>query len=154
MISDGLINEAIEFRASHEEADDRIMFSVAKITALSTESCSVSVVSPDTDIFVNLLYYLQSAWHGLNLYLLRKGDFKVKTIRQKELLPLHLLLGKVESSLVRSLPAGHALTGCDTVSKVGTKLALLKALSSTVISSRILDWMYLTRTCLKRQNNF
>ena len=76
-------------------------------------------MSPDTDIFVNLLYYLQSAWHGLNLYLLRKGDFKVKTIRQKELLPLHLLLGKVESSLVRSLPAGHALTGCDTVSKVG-----------------------------------
>ena len=128
VISDGLINEAIEFRASHEEADDRIMFSVAKITALSTESCSVSVVSPDTDIFVNLLYYLQSAWHGLNLYLLRKGDFKVKTIRQKELLSLHLLLGKVESSLVRSLPAGHALTGCDTVSKVGTQLTLLKAL--------------------------
>ena len=60
--------------------------------------------------------------------MLGKGDFKVKTIRQKELLPLHLLLGKVESSLVRSLPAGHALTGCDTVSKVGTKLALLKAL--------------------------
>ena len=85
-------------------------------------------MTPDTDIFVNLLYYLQTAWHGLSLYLLRKGDIKVKTKHQKELHPLHNLLGNLDSRLVRSLPAGHALTGCDTVAKVGTKLALLKAL--------------------------
>ena len=104
------------------------MFSISKIYSSASENCCVSVVTPDTDIFVNLLYYLQNAWHGLNLYLLRKGDVKVKTIHQKELYPLHCLLGRLDSNLVRSLPAGHALTGCDTVAKVGTKFALLKAL--------------------------
>ena len=85
-------------------SDYRIMFSISKIHDLKTEGCCISVVTPDTDIFVNLLYYLQTAWHGLSLYLLRKGDLKVKTIHQKELHPIHNLRGKLDSRLVRSLP--------------------------------------------------
>ena len=49
---------------------------------------------------------------------------------QKELHPLHLLIFKLSNTdIIDSLPAGHSLTGCNTVAKVGTKLELLKILS-------------------------
>ena len=39
--------------------------------------------------------------------------------------PLHLLCQHLDTVLVESLPAVHALSGCDTTSKVGPKLACL-----------------------------
>ena len=44
--------------------------------------------------------------------------------------PLHLLLSKLDPKVIDQLPAGHALTGCDTVAKVGTKKELLNILKS------------------------
>ena len=41
---------------------------------------------------------------------------------QQELYPLHLLLTKLDPNVIDQLPAGHALTGCDTIAKVGTKI--------------------------------
>ena len=102
LIANREISEATYFRASHEKADDRIMHSINKIYALSSKSCDVTVISPDTDIFVSLLYHLQNTWHGSSLYLLRKGNFKEGKTRQKELYPLYLLLGATEQSLVDS----------------------------------------------------
>ena len=49
---------------------------------------------------------------------------------QKELYPLHLLILKVDHEVIDQLPAGHALTGCDTVAKVGTKKQLLGVLDN------------------------
>ena len=43
----------------------------------------------------------------------------------EELYPLHLLLSKLDPTVIDQLPAGHALTGCDTVAKLGTKKELL-----------------------------
>ena len=130
--------EAKEMRASHEEADDRIMFSINKIYSSHPENCSITVVSPDADIFVALLYHLHNSWQGLELYLLKKGRLKTKTVTQNELYPLHHLLHKVSPILIDSLPAGHALTGCDTVAKVGTKSNLLKVLN--INGSMLLDF--------------
>ena len=48
----------------------------------------------------------------------------------EELYPLHLLLSKLDPKVIDQLPAGHALTGCDTVAKVGTKKELLNILNS------------------------
>ena len=44
--------------------------------------------------------------------------------------PLHLLLSELYPKVIDQLPAGHALTGCDTVAKVGTKKVLLNILNS------------------------
>ena len=44
---------------------------------------------------------------------------------QQELYPIHLLLCKFDPKVIDQLPAGHALTGCDTVAKVGTRKELL-----------------------------
>ena len=49
---------------------------------------------------------------------------------QQELYTLHLLLSKLYSKVIDQLPAGHNLTGCDTVAKVGTKKELLHKLNS------------------------
>ena len=59
---------------------------------------------------------------------MKKGNVKVNTTPRKEIHPLHLILQKINPSIVDNLPAGHSLSGCDTVAKVGTKKGLIKAL--------------------------
>ncbi len=61
---------------------------------------------------------------------MKRGHLKTQTVTQNELYPLHLLINKVSSTLIEGLPAGHSLTGCDTVAKVGTKSSLLKMLET------------------------
>ena len=87
------------------------------------EQGTVTVCTPDTDIFVVLLYHLRNTWVGLiRLHLLKSGSHKVTKRIQKELLE--------PGFIIDQLPAGHSLTGCDTVGKVGTKLSLLNTLET------------------------
>jgi len=88
------------------------------------------VVTTDTDVFVVLLYHLKNIWSGTNLYLLKKGTTKGSHKRQLELFHLNKILDELDANMVDQLPAAHALTGCDTVGKVGTKGAMLKILKS------------------------
>ena len=53
---------------------------------------------------------------------LKKGHVKVSTKTQKELYPLYMLTPKFDANVIDNLPAGHSLTGCDTVAKVCTKI--------------------------------
>ena len=108
------------------------MYSINRIYNDSVAcQCSITVVSPDADIFVTLLYYLNKTWHGMELFLMKKGRIKDEKITQNELYPLHRLVPAIGSTLVDNLPAGHALTGCDSVAKVGTKTSLLKNLGTS-----------------------
>ena len=136
VISNGKYQEASHEEASHEEADDRMMFSINQIYSSTSHpgTKTVTVVSQDTDIFLVLLYHLKNSWKGLQLFFLRKGTIKGGRKQQWELHPLHLLLNNIKPEVVDNLPAGHALTGCDTVAKVGTKAALLKCLESDLVS--------------------
>ena len=90
----------------------------------------VTVVSPDADIFVVLLYHLRNTWPELKLFVMRKGQIKVDKRRQNEIDPVNILVEKMGGKVVDQLPAGHSLTGCDTVAKVGTKLAMIRTLTS------------------------
>ena len=56
-----------------------------------------------------------------------KGRVKHSRKLENELYPLHQLLTKLDHNVINCLPAAHSLTGCDTVAKVGTKKAMLKA---------------------------
>ena len=112
VISGGEANESASYRASHEEADDRIMFSVNQLFTKKVEK--ITIVTPDADIFVVLMYHLKNTWKGMCLYLLKKGQITVRQRAQWELYPLHLLIPKIEPNVIDQLPAGHALTGCDT----------------------------------------
>ena len=87
-------------------------------------------MTPDTDIFIVLMYHLKNTWKDLALYLLKKGQIIMPQKPQQELYPRHLLLSKLDPKVIDQLPAGHALTVCDTVAKVGTKKELLSILNS------------------------
>ena len=90
---------------------------------------SVAVLSPDTDVLVSLLFHLQNSWQGLELLLMRNGSaIKVAGKKQWEAFHLSDIVTHFGSSVISQLPAGHALTGCDTVAKIGTKSAMLKLL--------------------------
>ena len=128
-IVSGEVTESTSLRASHEEADDRMMFTIQHLYNKSNTG-RVTVVTADTDIIVVLLYHLKNNWKGLNLFLFKKGQLRVQGLKQNETYPLHLLLPKLDPNVVDCLPAGHSLTGCDTVAKVGTKNALRKSLEA------------------------
>ena len=129
VISNGAMDKLVTWRASHEEADDRIMHVIQQLHQENPGQSTVTVVTIDADIFVVLLYHLKNSWDGMKLYLLKKGNVKDSRSARQELHPLHLLLlTKMNPHVVDCLPAGHSLTGCDTVAKVGTKKRLLKTL--------------------------
>ena len=133
VISGGEAKEAVAYRASHEEADDRTMFSIHQLYEKYTvgspfikDSLSITVVTPDTDIFVVLMYNLKNTLKDLGSYLLKKGQIIMPQKHQQELYPLHLLLSKLDPKVIDQLSAGHSLT----VAKVGTKKELLHILNS------------------------
>ena len=128
VISNGTMDKLVTWRASHEEADDRIMHVIQQLHQENPGQGTVTVVTIDADIFVVLLYHLKNSWDGMKLYLLKKGNVKDSRSARQELHPLHLLLTKMNPHIVDCLPTGHSLTGCDTVAKAGTEKRLLKTL--------------------------
>ena len=80
---------------------------------------SVLVLSPDADVLTGLLYHFRKTWNLDELYMRLCRGKTTKTV------PLHLLVQKLNNVLVECLHAIHALSGCDTTSKVGPKTACL-----------------------------
>ena len=81
------------------------------------------MASPDADVFICLSHHFSSKWKQCGLeelwVLCGQGSYS-------RAVPLHKLLLQIPCELVAVLPAAHALSGCDTTSKVATKHAVLK----------------------------
>jgi hypothetical protein len=110
---------------THEEADDRMMFHVQYILCHKSGPTSITLSSGDTDVFVCLLYHFVFNWKHLGLdelWLICNSGLK------RSILPLQKICLTLEEGLIQCLPALHALTGCDTTSKIATKLAALNAI--------------------------
>ena len=107
--------------SNQEEADNRIMFHIND-GVVKHGLQSVLVASSDTDVFINLMYHFHKTWHLQKLYVKLGGNQKTK-----KTVPVHLLVDQLDNNLVSCLPAIHALSGCNTTSKVGPKLSGLKA---------------------------
>ena len=120
---------------THEEADDRMMFHVQDILSHRSGPTSITLSSGDTDVFVCLLYHFTVNWRDLGLqelWLVRNSG--------RSILPLHDICTALGDELTQCLPALHALTGCDTTSKVGTKLAALNTIRKPGNCSMILNF--------------
>ena len=91
--------------SNQEEADDRIMFH-------------------NNDGVVK--HRVQSV-HFNKTWQLQKLYVKLGNRKTKKTVPVHLLVDQLDNGLVSCLPAIHALSGCDSTSKVGPKLSGLKA---------------------------
>ena len=100
---------------THEEADDRMMFHVQDIPSHRSGPTSLTLSSGDMDVFVCLLYHFTANWRNLGLqepWLIRNSGLKTS------ILPLHDVCTALGDVLIWCLPALHALTGCDTTSKI------------------------------------
>jgi hypothetical protein len=82
------------------------------------------ILSNDTDELVLILnYFKHFKERGLQKVWIRMGSGTTKRH-----IPIHHLYHRMPKPLVRVLLAAHIGTGCDTLSKVGTKLAALNAI--------------------------
>ncbi|KAF3855136.1 hypothetical protein F7725_023191, partial [Dissostichus mawsoni] len=138
---------------THEEADDRMMFHVQDILSHRTGPTSLTLSSGDTDVFVCLLYHITVNWRDLGLqelWLVRNSGVK------RSILPLHDICISLGDELTKCLPALHALTGCDTTSKISTKLAALNAVREPENSCLILnfDCPQLTESAIQMAETF
>ena len=91
------------------------------ITSLWSKDLLFYDLSVDTDVMVLALYFTTDLkTNGLSELWMRScvGD-------STRYIPLHLIFERKPAELRSVLPAIHILTGCDTTSKVGTKLYAL-----------------------------
>lgn len=107
----GRITIAEEVRrlySSHEEADTKMVLHCLDIASHTKDNTTIILRSPDTDVFILLLYFTQDLMHKI-LFDTGKGD-KRRLIDVKK-------VAEVEGrEICNALPAIHAFTGCDTSS--------------------------------------
>ena len=109
-------------QCDHEEADDRMMFHLNHAIKVDKFQ-KVVIASPDTDVFICSVYHFNH-WIYFNL-----EELWVVSGRSNAVVatPVHNIANELDSNVIDVLPAVHALTGCDTTSKVGSKLSALQA---------------------------
>lgn len=105
-------------KCSYDEADDRIMYHLNHAVQTDHFTCA-HVAFADTDILVCLMYH-HLTWS-------RYGLREIWMHHAGNVTPLHESVANLPEEVIRILPAIHALTGCDTTSKIGTKLQAFKA---------------------------
>ena len=122
LVSNGRASPFARLDCTHEEADDQMMFHIQDILCHQSDPTTITLLSGDTDVFVCLLYHISINWQhqGLTeLWLIRNSGVK------RSILPLHEICTTLTTDLLKCLPALYALTGCDTTSKISTKLSAL-----------------------------
>lgn len=93
-----------ELEARHEEADTRMVLHCTK-----SQASAIVVSSRDTDVLVLLLAHFAS----INC---DKVWMKAGTSKKQKVIPIHAVAAKLGDALLGTLPAFHAITGCDTTS--------------------------------------
>ena len=114
----GKLTDVPALKSSYDEADDRLIYHLNHAVRTDNISCA-HVVSSDTDIFVSLMYHILT-WS-------RYGLQEVWTHHGGSVNPVHESVSNLPVEVTRILPAIHALSGCDTTSKIGTKLQAYSA---------------------------
>ena len=100
----------------YEEADDQIFFHENHAIKIGNYG-SVVVLSPNIDIFVSTLHHFCK----LKYFNLEELWFVSGRGNSRTFFLIHGLANDLDSDLFEVLKAIHALTGCDTASKVDTK---------------------------------
>ncbi len=82
------------------------------------------ILSNDTDVLILILHYFRKfRIKGIEKVWLRMGSGT-----STRHIPIHHLYNRMPKPLIKVLLAAHIGTGCDTLSKIGTKLAVLNAI--------------------------
>jgi len=112
--------EVPELYSTHDEADTRLVLHCLYADRSCKEPHTIVISSPDTDVFVLLLYYCREV---TNLLLFQTGSGN-----KRRLIDVKEVLAAVGNDLAEGLPGIHAFTGCDSTSsfvRKGNKKAQL-----------------------------
>ena len=96
-------------KCSYDEADDRIMFHLNHAVKVDRFDAA-HVMTGDTYIFVNLMYHFRD-WRA-------NGLSGIWFHHLGNITPVHQAVDNLPDTVVEILPAIHALSGCDTTSKI------------------------------------
>lgn len=121
--SQGSTNEE-ELYCTHEEADTRMVFHAT--SAIDTYQ-RVIIRCDDTDVLVLLMYYYSKEMLPEFTYM--HAGHSEKYANRDRFIPIKTICSQLGDSICQSLPAVHALTGCDSTSsihKIGKKTAFNK----------------------------
>ena len=141
-----LKEEVEELNSTHEEADTKIILHCLHVAAKTSESSTITIRSPDTDVFVLLLRFAQRIEQSV--------FFDTGVGNKRRLIDIRKVIAENGKKLCFLLPAVHAYTGCDTTSafvKKGKLTALkllrqqpehLKAFAQLGISAELPDSLY------------
>ena len=105
----GFTVEIEDLKCDHEEADTRLLLQ-AHNAALTFQRIIIN--SPDTDVFILCLYHLKS------MHKCEEFWFHTGTKDTARYIPIHSLFQMWGPQICQSLPAFHALTGCDSTSAI------------------------------------
>jgi hypothetical protein len=110
-------------KSSIEEADCRIIPHINwSVTSMGYKN--FVILSNDTDVLVlTLNYFKHFKASGIQKVWIRMGSGAAKRH-----IPIHHLYDRMPKPLIKVVLAAHIGTGCDTLSKIGTKLAALNAI--------------------------
>ena len=133
-VCDGISEDIRLLKCDHEEADDRIMYHINHAVTVQNYE-KVIVASTDTDIFICLIYHF-TRWNFLNLQEIWMLCGQGAT---KRAVPIHEIATILDNTITDILPQVHALTGCDTTSKIGTKRSALQV-ASTPAAERLINF--------------
>jgi len=116
-IKNGEVFQHPDLDTDHEEADIQIILHAVYVLRLCmTRIVRIVILSSDTDVFVEAMYFyhLLAAIGLAELWL--RGGVGDKT----RFIPLRVIAVQVGKPMCEVLPATHALTRCDSSSKLGT----------------------------------
>ena len=124
VLLNGSVTEVVQLKCFHEEADDRMMYHINHATSVHNIT-NVVIASQDTDVLVSAIYHFKNTFAAQlrEMWIIsgKSGAYIV--------VPLHILSERISPDVIKVLPAIHALSGCDSTSKVGgTKKAVLKTI--------------------------
>ena len=114
-------SECAALNTNLEEADEKTIPHALNLVNKGIKS--IIVFSPDTDVLVLMLYY----WNYLQSVGLQELWIKAGVGDTAIFIPIHTVALRIGKELCQVLPAVHALTVWVHTSKVGTKLAALRA---------------------------
>ena len=126
----GISSNCLDLKCDHEEADEQILYHINH--AILYESYTkVVMAATDTDIFISLLYhYQQWVYEDLQeIWMLHSQGVSSRA------LSIPKIAETLESDVISVLPAVHALSGCDSTSKIGSKKTALKVLEGGLVES-------------------
>ena len=121
--NDQSMKEVPELKMMIEEADARIIPHIAWHLKTFNHCNEVLIESNDTDVVVYVLFYMH--------YFVRKEHIQIWVLfgkgKNASYLPIHDMYKKLGYYFCKGLSEAHIGSGCDYLSKIGTKKGALKA---------------------------